>query len=50
MIEALAHRRTARRWRRYQAARLNVTAAALLSRALWRLYRGRSPWSAGRWR
>ena len=50
MIDTPGLRRTGRRTRRFEAARLNVTAAAFIGRAAWRMYRGRQPWSAGRWR
>ena len=33
---------------RLEAARLNVATAALLSRGLWRVYRGRHPWESRR--
>jgi hypothetical protein len=42
-----------RRWgRRGRAVKLNGATALLISRAAWRMYRGRWPWSAGarRWR
>jgi hypothetical protein len=50
MINTLGLRRTGRQTRRFEAARLNATAAAFIGRAAWRMYRGRQPWSAGRWR
>jgi hypothetical protein len=46
----LDRRRSTRRRHRYDEAKLNVAATALISRGVWRMYRGRSPWSAGRWR
>jgi hypothetical protein len=34
--------------RRRRSVRLDATAAFILSRAVWRMYRGRAPWSRGR--
>lgn len=48
MINVTHHRSPARPWRTHRSVRLNATTALLLSRAAWRMYRGRWPWSAGR--
>jgi hypothetical protein len=34
-------------WRSCRSVRLNAATALLLSRAVWRMYRGRWPWSTG---
>jgi hypothetical protein len=50
MINALGRHRIVRRRHRQVDVKLNVATAAMIGRGVWRMYRGRSPWSAGRWR
>jgi hypothetical protein len=48
MISVTDRRMRLTRSRRPREVRLTATAAFVLSRALWRMYRGRAPWSRGR--
>jgi hypothetical protein len=48
MITVTDRRIHTRPWRRRRSVRLNAATALLLTRAAWRMYRGRWPWSAGR--
>jgi hypothetical protein len=48
MITMTHHRLHGRSRRRRRSVRLNAATAFVISRAAWRMYRGRSPWSAGR--
>jgi len=48
MITVTDRRLRARPWRRRRSVRLDAATAFLISRAAWRMYRGRWPWSSGR--
>jgi hypothetical protein len=49
MITVTDRRRHAQPWRRRRRnVRLDATTAFIISRAAWRMYRGRWPWSRGR--
>ena len=48
MITETDRRIHTRRRRRRRSVRVNAATTLLLTRAAWRMYRGRSPWHAGR--
>ena len=48
MITVTDRRLRARPWRRRRGVRLDAATAFFISRAAWRMYRGRWPWSSGR--
>jgi hypothetical protein len=48
MFTVTDRRLHARPWRRRRSVRLDATTAFFISRAAWRMYRGRWPWSPGR--
>jgi hypothetical protein len=50
MITVTDRRTRGHPWRRRRAVRINAATALLITRAAWRMYRGRWPWSSGRHR
>lgn len=45
MITVTDRRRRGRLWHRQRVIRLDAATALLLGRAVWRMYRGRAPWT-----